>query len=57
MPGSKSEAGSGCESKLGSRSGFGFSSRSGSRYNRLDLDIDAYLGLDLVVDLDLVCGM
>ena len=30
VPGSKSEAGSGCESKLGSRCGFGFNFRSGS---------------------------
>ena len=30
---------------------------SWSRCNRLNLGIDAYLGLDLVVDLDLACGM
>ena len=50
VSGSGSEYESGCESRPGFRSGFGFSSRSGSRYNRLDLGLDAYLGLDLVVD-------
>ena len=57
VSGSGSEYESGCESRPGFRSGFGFNSRSGSRCNRLDLDFDAYSDLDLVVDLDLVCGM
>ena len=49
-----------CGSRSGSAYGFGkmqWQKSLWSRCNYLDLGIDAYLGLDLVVDLDLVCGM